>query len=139
MKVLREPLLHFIFIGAAIYLLYGAFAEPVMDETDKTIVVSAGEIEWMQTSWQKRWNRPPTDKEMNGLIQQYIRETVLYREALTMGLNQHDQVIRRRLAQKLEFLAKDLVALTPPTDEELQAYFAEHQDRYQEPTLYTFT
>ena len=52
-----------------------------------------------------------------------------------MGLNQHDQVIRRRLAQKLEFLAKDLVALTPPTDEELQAYFAEHRDRYQEPAL----
>jgi len=128
-----------VFIGAAIYLLYGAFAEPVMDETDKTIVVSAGEIEWMQSSWQKRWNRPPTDKEMDGLVQQYIRETVLYREALTMGLNQHDQVIRRRLAQKLEFLAKDLVALTPPTDEELQAYFAEHQDRYQEPARYTFT
>ena len=139
MKLLREPLLHFLFIGAAIYLLYGVFAEPVVDETDKTIVVSAGEVEWMQTSWQKRWNRPPTDKEMDGLIQQYIRETVLYREALTMGLNQHDQVIRRRLAQKLEFLAKDLVALTPPTEEELQAYFAEHQERYRQPTLYTFT
>jgi len=56
-----------------------------------------------------------------------------------MGLNKHDQVIRRRLAQKLEFLAKDLVALTPPTDEELLAYFQAHQDRYQEPPLYTFT
>jgi len=138
-KLLREPLVHFMFIGAAIYLLFGVFAEPVLDETNKTIVVSAGEIEWMQSSWQKRWNRPPTDKEMDGLIQQYIRETVLYREALTMGLNQHDQVIRRRLAQKLEFLAKDLVALTPPTEEELQAYFAEHRDRYRQPTLYTFT
>ena len=139
MKLLREPLLHFLFIGAAIYLLYGVFAKPVMDETDKTIVVSAGEIEWMQSSWQKRWNRPPTDKEMDGLIQQYIRETILYREALTMGLNQHDQVIRRRLAQKLEFLARDLVALTPPTVEELQAYFAAHRDRYQEPLRYSFT
>jgi len=56
-----------------------------------------------------------------------------------MGLNKHDQVIRRRLAQKLEFLAKDLVALTPPTEAELQTYFDEHQDRYQEPVLYTFT
>ena len=139
MKLLREPLLHFVLIGAAIYLLYGAFAEPVMEETDKTIVVSAGEIEWMQSSWQKRWNRPPTAEEFDGLIQQYIKETVLYREALTMGLNQHDQVIRRRLAQKLEFLAKDLVALTPPTEEELQVYFTEHRNRYQEPTLYTFT
>ena len=139
MKLLREPLLHFMFIGAVIYLLYGVFAEPVPEDADKTIVVSAGEVEWMKTSWQKRWNRPPTEAEFDGLIQQYIRETVLYREALTMGLNKHDQVIRRRLAQKLEFLAKDLVALIPPTDEELQAYFDEHQDRYQEPVLYTFT
>jgi len=138
-KLLREPLVHFVFIGAVIYLLYGAFAEPLPEADDKTIVVSAGEIEWMQTAWQKRWNRPPTPEEFDGLIQQYIKETVLYREALTMGLNKHDTVIRRRLAQKLEFLAKDLVALTPPTEEELQAYFAEHRDRYQEPARYTFT
>jgi peptidyl-prolyl cis-trans isomerase C len=138
-QLAKEPLLHFLFIGAAIYLLYGAFAEPVPEEVDKTIVVSAGEIEWMQTAWQKRWNRLPTPEEFDGLMQQYIRETVLYREALTMGLNKHDQVIRRRLAQKLEFLAKDLVALTPPTDEELLTYFDAHQDRYQEPARYTFT
>jgi parvulin-like peptidyl-prolyl isomerase len=93
----------------------------------------------MQTAWQKRWNRPPTAQEFDGLVQQYIRETVLYREALTMGLNQHDQVIRRRLAQKLEFLAKDLETLTPPTEEELQAYFEENRDRYQQPKRYTFT
>jgi hypothetical protein len=139
LKWLREPLLHFLFIGAAIYGLYAVFAEPALDDDDKTIVVSAGEVAWMQTSWQKRWNRPPTPEELDGLIQQYIRETVLYREALTMGLNQHDQVIRRRLAQKLEFLAKDLVALTPPTEEELRTYFATHRDRYQEPPRYTFT
>jgi len=138
-KLLREPLLHFMVIGAAIYLLYGVFAETLPEADDKTIVVTAGEIEWMQTSWQKRWNRPPTAAEFDGLVQQYIKETVLYREALTMGLNQHDQVIRRRLAQKLEFLAKDLVALTPPTEKELQSYFESHLDRYQEPTRYTFT
>ncbi len=139
MKILREPLVHFMFIGAVIYLLYAVFAEPAAEETDKTIVVSAGEIEWMQTAWQKRWNRPPTDAEFDGLIQQYIKETVLYREALTMGLNKHDIVIRRRLAQKLEFLARDLVSLTPPTEEELQTYFTEHQDRYQDPVRFTFT
>ena len=139
MKLLREPLVHFLLIGAAIYLLYGVFAEPVLEETDKTIVVSTGEVEWMQTSWQKRWNRPPTAAEFDGLMQQYIRETVLFREALTMGLNKHDQVIRRRLAQKLEFLAKDLVALTPPGEEDLHTYFEEHKERYQQPALYTFT
>ena len=139
MKIFREPLMQFTFIGAAIYLLYAVFAEPGPEEGNNAIVVSAAEIEWMQTSWKKRWNRPPTTQELDGLIQQYIRETVLYREALTMGLNKHDQVIRRRLAQKLEFLAKDLVALAPPTDDELQAYFNEHQRRYTEPARFTFT
>ena len=139
MKLLREPLVHFMFIGAVIYALYGLFAEPVVEETDKTIVVTVGELEWMQSGWQKRWNRPPTAQEFDGLIQQYIKETVLYREALTMGLNKHDMVIRRRLAQKLEFLAKDLVALTPPTEEELKVYFEEHLSSYQAPVLYTFT
>ena len=139
MRLLREPLLHFMAIGAVIYILYGVFAEAIPEADDKTIVVSAAEIEWMQTSWQQRWNRPPTEVEVDGLVQQYIKETVLYREALTMGLNRHDQVIRRRLAQKLEFLAKDLVALTPPTEEELQEYFAAHQERYEAPTRYTFT
>ena len=139
MNWLREPLLHFLLIGVAIYALYGAVVEPASDQDEKVIVVSAGEIASMRTSWEQRWNRPPTPEEFDGLVQQYIRETVLYREALTMGLNQHDRVIRRRLAQKLEFLAKDLVALTPPSEEDLVAYFEAHQDRYQEPALYTFT
>ena len=82
MKLLREPLVHFLFIGAAIYLAFGLFAEPLEDVHDNTLVVDAGEIEWMATSWYKRWNRMPTPQELEGLIQQYIRETVLYREAL---------------------------------------------------------
>jgi len=139
MKILREPLLHFLLIGAAFFLLYGAFSDPVSEETGKTIVVSAAEIEWMQTSWEKRWTRPPTAKELDGLIQQYIKETVLYREALALGLDKDDQIIRRRLGQKMEFIVKDLVALAPPTDEQLLAYFEAHQDRYQEPPRYTFT
>ena len=139
MKLLREPLVQFMFIGAFIYLLYGVFAEQVVEEDEKTIIVSTGETSWMKNAWQKRWNRPPTEAEFDGLVQQYIKETVLYREALTMGLNKHDQVIRRRLAQKLEFLAKDLVSLIPPTDEELQAYFEAYLERYQAPVRYTFT
>ena len=139
MKLLREPLVHFMFMGAFIYLLYAMFSEPAVDDYDKTIIVTTGEIEWMRTAWEKRWNRAPTKIEFDGLIQQYVKETVLYREALTMGLNKHDQVIRRRLAQKLEFLAKDLVALTPPDDAELSTYFEAHQANYQLPARYSFT
>jgi hypothetical protein len=132
-------LVHFLLIGAAFFLLYGTFSAPVPEETGKTLVVSAAEIDWMRTSWQKRWNRPPTPKELDGLIQQYIRETVLYREALALGLDKDDQVIRRRLGQKMEFIVKDLVALAPPTDDQLLAYFNAHRDRYQEAARYTFT
>jgi hypothetical protein len=140
MKLFREPLLHFFLIGAAIYLLYGYTGESVEQQADdKQVVITAGQIEWMQTAWQKRWNRLPTQQELDGLIEQYIRETVLYREALAMGLDKDDVVIRRRLAQKIEFLAEDLVALIPPTDEDLQAYFDEHRQRYQKPVAYTFT
>jgi hypothetical protein len=101
--------------------------------------MTAGEIDWLTTVWRKRWNRPPTAEERDGLIQQHIRETVLYREALAMGLDKDDVIIRRRLAQKLEFLAQDLVALIPPTDEALQLYFAEHRQHYQDPVRFTFT
>ncbi len=138
-KFLREPLLHFLLIGGAFFLLYAAFSGPKTEGAGKTIVVSAAEIEWMQASWQKRWGRPPTAEERDGLIQQYIRETVLYREALVLGLDKDDQVIRRRLGQKMEFIVKDLVALAPPTDEDLLAYFEAHRDRYQDPVRYTFT
>ena len=139
MKLLREPLTHFLLIGAAIYLAFGLLNEPTENLQDHSLVVDAGEIEWMATSWYQRWNRMPTAKELDGLIQQYVRETILYREALSMGLDRDDVVIRRRLAQKLEFLAQDLATLTPPSDTELQAYFVEHQDRYGEPARYTFT
>ena len=139
MTLLREPLVHFLLIGAGIYLLYGLFAEPANEIPDQTITISRGEIQWMETSWKKRWNRLPTPEEREGLIQQYIKETVLYREALAMGLDQNDTIIRRRLAQKLEFLSEDLLSMTPPTDQELQTFFAQHRTQYEEPIRYTFT
>jgi peptidyl-prolyl cis-trans isomerase C len=73
------------------------------------------------------------------LIKQYLREMVLYREAVAMGLDRGDTVIRRRLAQKLEFLSQDLISPQPPTEEELHAYFEAHLDRYQVPDTITFS
>lgn len=139
MKFLREPLVQFLFIGAAIYGLYMTCGTRTESEPDNTITMTAGEIEWLTTAWQKRWNRPPTTEERDGLIKQHVRESVLYREALAMGLDKDDVIIRRRMAQKLEFLAQDLVALIPPADEALRAYFGEHRQRYQSPARLTFT
>jgi hypothetical protein len=135
----REPLVHFLLLGAAIYVVSGLASPDVDEAPGNEIVVSAGVIEWLTSTWEKRWNRPPTPEERSGLIAEYIRESVLYREALAMGLDRDDTIIRRRLAQKLEFLSQDLLASQPPTEEALRAYFAAHAARYREPALLTLT
>ena len=86
-----------------------------------------------------RINRPPLPAELDGMIEDYIRETVLYREALALGLDKDDRFIRQRLGLKMEFLAADLVTMAPPAEDELKAYFDMHRERYQEPPRFTFT
>ena len=139
MKIFREPLIHFLVIGAAIFVLYGFMGQQENEEQERAITITAGEIGWLTDSWQKRWNRPPTAEERDGLIKQYLREMILYREAVAMGLDRDDTVIRRRLAQKLEFLAQDLIRPKPPEEGELRTYFESHVDRYQPPDLITMT
>jgi peptidyl-prolyl cis-trans isomerase C len=121
--------------------LFGWFGQTESEEAiaENTIVITEGELDWLANTWQKKWNRAPTETEMMGLVQQQLRETVLYREAISMGLDKDDTIIRRRLAQKLEFLAQDLIQPEPPTDEELKAYFEQNIDRYRMPELITFT
>jgi peptidyl-prolyl cis-trans isomerase C len=139
MKFLREPLVHFLAIGAAIFVLYGLVGQQDTQKQERTITITTGEINWLTDAWEKRWTRPPTPEERQGVIDQYLRELILYREAVAMGLDRDDSVIRRRLAQKLEFLSQDLISPQPPTDDELQAYFAEHLERYQAPDVVTMT
>jgi hypothetical protein len=139
-RLISQPLIHFVIIGGLIYLAYFSFSSRAIDtETDMIITVTTGEIDWMTESWQKRWNRPPTTAEMKNVINEYIRETVFYREALAIGLDKDDQIIRRRLGQKLEFLFADLASMQEPTEEGLKTYFAENMDRYRASDLLTFT
>jgi peptidyl-prolyl cis-trans isomerase C len=139
MKVFREPLVHFLAIGAAIFVLYSFWGQKDNGENERAITITTGEITWLTQAWEKRWNRPPTDKERQGLVDQYLREMVLYREAMAMGLDRDDTVIRRRLAQKLEFLSQDLISPKPPTEDELKAYFKTHIDQYQAPDIITLS
>lgn len=139
MKFLREPLVHFLIIGAALFLFYAFWGQQDVEEQERAITITAGEINWLTDTWKKRWNRPPTAEERAGIIDQYLRETILYREAVAMGLDKDDTIIRRRLAQKLEFLAQDLISPQPPTEDELKSYFESHMDQYQAPDLITLT
>lgn len=138
-QLAREPLVHFCFIGLGIFLLYDNFAPQEHVNSERTITITAGEIDWLANSWEKRWSRPPTAQELDGLVQDYTRELVLYREALAMGLDKEDTVVRRRLAQKLEFLSKDLVHPAEPSPQELRDWFAAHSEHYTDPDLYTLS
>lgn len=126
--VMREPLLHFLLAGAGLFLLFNYVSEP---ETtgDEQIVVTSGHIEHLVTLFVKTWQRSPTDAELRGLIDSYILEEVLYREAVAIGLDQDDTIIRRRLKQKMEFLVDDFSAANPST-EDLQQFLDGDPERF---------
>jgi len=140
MKLLRQPLVQFIVIGGAIGLLYGLLGNGSGGDSDRTVTVSAGEIARLEATWRAQWNRPPTPRELDGLIASQVRERVLYREALSMGLGDDDPIVRRVIAQKLELLYNDLLELSlSPTDQELRGYFASNADVYRPPPRVTVT
>jgi len=138
-RLVKEPLFHFLLLGLAIYAGYAWFNPGEAAEDDQTIVVGAGERAWLRTSFEKQWKRAPTPNELDGLTREYVRETAFYREALAMGLDQDDTIVRRRLAQKLEFLVQDLIDVGEPTDAELEGYFDGHREDYRQRDLVTFT
>ncbi len=136
-KWLREPLLHFLLIGAALFVLYGLQNDEAVGD-DRRIVFTDADINRLVALWEKRWQRLPTQLELEGLIESQIREEVLYREALAMGLDQQDTVVRRRLAQKLEFITADLAAQAEPGDAELADFLAAHSDQFEVPGRISF-
>lgn len=137
-KILREPLLHFLVLGAGLFLLFGGVGDPT-DERPDRIVVTEAKIANLAELFRQTWRRPPTQAELDGLIEDHVEEEILYREALALGLDRDDIVIRRRLRQKMEFVSEDIMAQAEPSDAELQAFLAEHSDRFREPSRVSFT
>ena len=133
MKVLRDPLVVFLLIGGGIFLLYSQLApeEPDGTEDPYRIEVTDQIQEVLKAEWEARWNRPATGPELEGLLDGYIREEILFREATKLGLDQSDTIIRRRLAQKMEFLTSDIADMEEISDEKLDAYFREQSERYE--------
>jgi hypothetical protein len=127
--ILREPLLHFLAVGAALFLYFhwgGGGSVP----TSSRIALTAGQIEHLAAGFTKTWQRPPTEAELKGLLDDWVREEVAVREAMGAGLDRDDTIIRRRLRQKLEFLVEDAAATTAPTEKELQAWLDGHGDAF---------
>jgi hypothetical protein len=137
-KLIREPLFHFLLLGVAIFLLAGRVRNASAGSGDK-IVVTQSQIESIVVGFSRTWMRPPTREELQGQVDDYVREEVLYREAKAMGLDQDDVIVRRRMRQKFEFLAEELAARTgPPTDPELEAYLRQHAGKYSEEPSFSF-
>ncbi|MEH6609204.1 MAG: peptidylprolyl isomerase [Halioglobus sp.] len=136
-KFLREPLLHFLLIGGALFLAYNLQNEDLVNNNQ--IIISEAEVDRLITLWERKKQRLPTQNELQNLIDQQVREEVMYREALAMGLDQNDGVVRRRLAQKVEFISADLAALVEPTEAELTDYLATHSNKFELPGRINFT
>ena len=134
----REPLIHFLAIGFLMFVLYGLVNND-RDPAGTYIKVSRADIGLMQARWQKQWQRLPTPDELQGLINAHIREEVLYREAVAMGLDKNDTIVRRRVAQKMDFVLADASAQTQPSDEQLQQYMQENIERFQDPARMSFS
>lgn len=139
MKLLREPLLHFVALGASLFLVYTVVSDAFRSDASRRIEISGSEIEVLAETWQRQWQRPPTEEELRGLVQARVREEVLYREALAVGLDQNDVVVRRRMVQKMELLSQDLALLADPTDQELRTFFSERREEYRIPPLISFS
>ena len=140
-RLWREPLIHFFVLGLAVFGLHTALdpTPEAIDDDPYQVEVSSADIEWIHTLFKKRMGREPTVQDLRGHVNQLIREQILSREAVAMGLDEGDIIVRRRLAQKMEFLFKDLTAATDPTEEDLRKYYLENPRKYETPAHLTFT
>ena len=128
-KIIKEPLLHFLLLGGGLFLLFNMMNGATVDKPN-TIVVTPGKVEQLSANFSRTWQRLPTEQELDGLLKSYLRDEVFYREAIALGLDQDDNLIRRRMRQKLEFILEDVTAMMDPTDEELTAYMQQHEDQF---------
>ncbi len=138
--LLREPLLYFLLLGAAMFGSYELVSDAGFSGSQplEEIVITEGQIDALILGFEGTWQRPPTDQELDGLVQAHIREEVMYREALAMGLDRDDPIIRQRLQQKLAFLTEDTAHLAEATEAELEAFLTTNQDRFREQTRFSF-
>jgi hypothetical protein len=138
-SLFREPLLHFLLLGAALFGI-SRLVNPATDRTapSRQIVLTLDDLQQLQVGFAAQWQRAPTEQELLGLLENKIKEEILYREALAMGLDKDDTIVKRRMAQKMEFLAEDVSTSHEPTAGELKAWFDQNTKMFQQPARITF-
>jgi peptidyl-prolyl cis-trans isomerase C len=136
---LHEPLVHFVAIGALIFATYNLL-NPASKEVDQVgrIVLTGDDLRQLAVQWLAQGRPLPTREEMAALVEQRVSEEILSREAVALGLDKNDEIIKRRLAQKMDFLAEDIAALQEPGDDELRTWLAENLGRFALPARASF-
>jgi hypothetical protein len=137
-QLCREPLVHFLLLGAGLFVAFGLVGKRPSDELGK-IVITQGQIEHLAAGYHRVHGRPAAPEELEGLMRDYVREEVYCREALALGLDRDDAVIRNRLRLKMEFIAEDVAAQAEPTDEQLRSYLREHPEAFRIEPRFTFS
>ena len=136
---MREPLLHFLLLGIVLFGTYAYFQRGRGGvESSKQIAVSLDDLRTMDMYFQSQWHRQPTPAEFQAMVEDKVREEVLYREGLAMGLDKDDEIVKRRMAQKMQFLAEDVAAAHEPSTAELKAWFDKNSSRFALPSRYSF-
>jgi hypothetical protein len=135
-KLFKEPLFHFVLIGIGLFALYGWVSD--RSDSQETIYFDDYDMNNIIASWEMQWKRLPTDEELKSLVEQNIRQEVFYQEALKMNLDHNDEIIKRRLAQKMNFLSNDLATLKEPTEDELRKYYEDNLEKYMLSPIYSF-
>jgi hypothetical protein len=138
-RILEDPLARFLLLGGGVFLVYAFVARQGGEREPGAIVVTKGQVEHLVAGFAKTRQRPPTDTELSGLIDDWVREEIATREAVALGLDEGDTVIRRRLRQKLEFVSEDIAAQVEPTDTELRAYLEAHPERFRVEPRFSFS
>lgn len=134
---LREPLVHFLLMGFALFLFF-AWRGDAVDPESRTITITQAQVERLAANWAQTWQRPPSQTEIDGLIRDYVKEEIYYREGLRLGLDQDDPIIRRRIRSKMEFLATSELETEAPEDATLQALLDKNPQAYAKDARYSF-
>ncbi len=129
-RLLREPLLHFLLIGGMLFALFAWVNDAPVAEAPDQILVTTADAGRLAEQFQAVWRRPPTLDELTALLDDHVQEEVYVREAMALGLDRDDAVIRQRLRQKMMFLTQSAVEALEPDDDELRAYFTANAERF---------
>ena len=132
MRLLKEPLVHFVVAGAVLFGGYSLINRSGQSPSPaEPIRIGEGEVRWIKETFSSQWRRAPTAEELSGLLAGFLEEDLFAREARALGLDQGDTIIQRRLAQKLTFLVKDTLRVADPSDGDLRQFYSANAGRFQ--------